>query len=357
MAGLIPRLPHRYRHACKVFGTTPILAHAVDPVNVFNCDTEGESTAYNWRYSTELAGLGHLSVAIDSQQLVLGQTAHLAIEINGLSPVTTIHSITANFVQTTTIVSCPAKYSTGRAIPPKDSEIRLDVTEKYELYTYGTSWARMPGRIRPYRGSYLWRGSDAERYVTDVFGKEVLLVDRSSEDGFAVSTALTLPSPVVGTHPTDTRENPAFSTVSHHLEVQVQYSILGQGLRGEALSSDDSEAMEGSVRTWTLEKALQIHSDLSSVTSTAAPPYSPSHAPSQSYPADLDINPKSLSSPWSISLGWTKATLMRPVKVSPEELKKRTRQHWEETSGMCACFENGHARDSVETSETIIPVK
>jgi hypothetical protein len=300
-----------------------------------------------------MAATGRLSVAIDSQQFTLGQTADLAIDITGLSPITTIHSIAVNLFQNSTIATCPSKFSTGRAVLPKDIDIRSELTEKYELYTYGTAWSRMPGRIRPWRGSHVWRGSGAGDLVTGVLEKEDLLLDRSGEDGFGISTTLTLPSPVIGAHPTDLRDNPAFSTISHHLAIQFEYSILGRDSRGEPLSHTSDETIEGSVRTWTLEKVVQIHSDLSSATFTAAPPYSPDDISPRSCEAGPFINPKSIESPWSISLGWTKATLMRPVKVQQDEMKKRTRQHWEETSGMCACFAESNVRDYRVTYETM----
>jgi hypothetical protein len=351
-AGLVGRLRPSRGHASKVFGTISILAQDATPIYVSNCDPEEEGTAYSWRYSTSLAKIGHLSVAIDSPQFTLGQTADLAIDITGLSPITTIHSITVNLVQTSTIATCPSKFTTERAAPPKDIEIRSELTEEYQLYTYGTAWSRMPGRTRPWRGSYVWRRSEAGHLVTEVSEMEDHPLDRSAEDGFGLSTTLTLPSPVIGAHPTDVRDNPAFSTVSHHLAIQFEYSILGQDSRGEPLSPKGSEVMEGSVRSWTLEKAVQVHSDLSAATFTAAPPYCPNDISPRSCQAGPDINPKSIESPWSISLGWTKATLMRPVNVQPDELKKRTRRHWEETSGMCACFAKSNVRGGSESHET-----
>jgi hypothetical protein len=326
----------------SVFGPTPILARTVEPVNVFSCGTEDGDTIYNWRYSSEMDGLGDLAVALDSRQFTLGGSADLSIDLTALSPSTTIHSITASLVQTTTRPACPFKYSAAKCIPVDAEEGNTELLDKYQPYSYGTSWSRMPGRIRPYHGSYIWRGAEGMGYIRDSMGDIDLLVDRSHPDGFGLSTTLSLPSPIIGAHPTTVDDNPAFATIAHHLELQFEYSVLNQDIRGEPLSSDDSEPMEGSVRTWTLEKSLHIHSDLSSATSTAAPPYSPSPTllGCHTRGLELDMVLKSTKALRYISLGMTKATLMRPVAVNQKDLQKATKRHWEETAGMCACFDN-----------------
>ena len=325
----------------SVFDSTPTLAHAVEPVNLFNCGTEEGDTVYNWRYSSEKDGLGHLAVALESQQFTLGGSAKLSIDLTALSPSTTIHSITASLVQTTAKPSCLSKYSAGSGVPVEFGEASEELLDKYQLYSYGISWSRMPGRPRPLHGSYIWRGAEAMQYIADSIDPNDSIVDRSHPDGFGLATTLSLPSPIFGAHPTTVDDNPAFSTIAHHLELQLEYSVLDQDIRGDPLCSNDSEPMEGSVRTWTLEKSLQIHSDLSSAMSTPPPPYlytqNLSHLQaSDSKPTTALRSTKALR---YISLGMTKATLMRPVAVNAVELERATRRHWEETAGMCACFD------------------
>ena len=325
----------------SVFDSTPTLAHAIEPVNLFTCRSEEGATVYSWRYASEMEGLGHLAVALDSQQFTLGGSVDFSIDLTALSPSTTIHSITASLVQATTKSTCPSNYFAGKGISVEGGGGSTELLDKYQLYSYGTSWSRMPGRIRPPHGSYIWRGAEGMGYVRDSLGGNDLRVDRSHPDGFGLFATLSLPSPIIGAHPTTVDDNPAFSTIAHHLELQLEYSVLNQDIRGDPLCSNDSEPMEGSVRTWTLEKSLQIHSDLSSATSTPPPPYlytqNLSHLQaSDSKPTTALRSTKALR---YISLGMTKATLMRPVAVNAVELERATRRHWEETAGMCACFD------------------
>jgi hypothetical protein len=326
----------------SVFGPAPTLARAIEPINVFSCGTEDGDTIYNWRYLTEMNGLGHLAVALESQQFTLGGYVDLSLDLTALSPSTTIHSITTSLVQAMTRPTCPSKYSAGKGIHGEIEEGSEELLDKYQLYSCGTSWSRMPGRPRPLHGSYIWRGAEALQYITDSIGRDDLVFDRSHPDGFGLSTTLSLPSPIIGAHPTTVDDNPVFSTIAHHLELQFEYSVLNQDFRGEPLSSNNSEPTEGSVRTWKLEKSLQIHSDLSSATSTAAPPYSPSPTLSccHTRASEPDMVLRSTKALRYISLGMTKATLMRPVAINQEELQKATNSHWEETAGMCACFDS-----------------
>jgi hypothetical protein len=324
------------------FGPAPTLARAIEPINVFSCGTDDGDTIYSWRYLTEMNGLGHLAVALESQQFTLGGYVDLSLDLTALSPSTTIHSITASLVQSTTGPTCPSKYSAEKGIPVDVAEGSAELLDKYQLHSYGTSWSRMPGRIRPFHGSYIWRGAEGVEYVRNSMGDKDLLVDRLHPDGFGLSTTLLLPSPIIGAHPTTVDENPAFSTIAHHLELQFEYSILNQDIRGDLISINDSEPTEGSVRTWTLEKSLQIYSDLSSATSSAAPPYSPSPTLPccHTRASEPDLVLRSTKALRYISVGMTKATLMRPVAINQEELQKATKRHWDGTAGMCACFDS-----------------
>jgi hypothetical protein len=169
-----------------------------------------------------------------------------------------------------------------------------------------------------------------------------------------MTTTVVLPSPIIGAHPTTSTSDSAFSSIDHHLEFRFEYSVLGQDVHGNPLSGDGWERMEGSVRTWTLEKEVQIHSDLSHVISTAAPAYSPKAdclAVLSAPKLDMDLELDSIKARRSISLGWTSATLMRPVAVNQVELDRDTRRHWEKTSGLCACFERSSSSDDDRLEE------
>jgi hypothetical protein len=147
-----------------------------------------------------------------------------------------------------------------------------------------------------------------------------------------MTTTVVLPSPIIGAHPTTSTSDSAFSSIDHHLEFRFEYSV----------------------RTWTLEKEVQIHSDLSRVISTAAPAYSPKAdclAVLSAPKLDMDLELDSIKARRSISLGWTSATLMRPVAVNQVELDRDTRRHWEKTSGLCACFERSSSSDDDRLEE------
>ena len=299
-------------------------------------------TALNWQHSKAMAEIGHLAVTLDSEQFILGRSANLSIDVTRLSPFTTVHSVSTSLIQTTAQATCPSKYTVAGAISCKDLDDRTRLSDKYELYTVGPSVGpRMAGRHRPSRSSYVWRGHEATCHDLQVPGERCVPIDRSYNDGFGISAILSLPSPIIGAQPTTINENPAFSTISHHLEIEVDYSILNQDSNGETLFDPDSAPPEGPIRIWKLRYDLENQSDLSSATTTAAPPYSYNEKSSPRCRASFDPTAEleSTKARRLLSLGWTTATLMRPVAMSRSELQESTTRHWEETAGMCACFD------------------
>jgi hypothetical protein len=197
----------------------------------------------------------------------------------------------------------------------------------------------MPGRKRPGPGAYLWRGLEASQYITEIPGQQQVAVDRSHDDGFGISTTLSLPSPIIGANPTTVRDNPALSTISHFLEIHFDYSILDQEIHGNLLHDTDPAPEEGLIRSWKSRKWLDVHSDLSSATISAAPSYSDEKSMPPRCGLDFDSNHvlESTKARHFISLSRT-STMMRPVRVDPDQLQHSIREHWKEMAGMCACF-------------------
>lgn len=355
LSSLASSLVPRKTHAPEVFDSTPILAHVSSPLTVFSCDTDEGTTAYSFEYATDMDGLGDLKLSINSQQvshlvvagpidcltlqLVLGQTAAVHIDVSGLSPKTTIHTVNIDLVQTTKNASCPSKYSSSPSIS-SETGLPDEVIDSFQLHSFGIPWPFMHTRPRPYRGSYVWRGAEAAKYTSDRLTLGDLRADRNCDDGFGLSTTLTLPSPIIGAMATSTSCDPAFSTISHHLDVKFTYSILDQGTGGTSLArSADQEPQEGSIRTWTLEKALVVHSDLSSATATAAPPYASAGATTHHCIVEPIMDLKSTKAARLTSLGSLRKTYMRPVRMNENDLRTRTKRHWDETGGLCACFD------------------
>lgn len=195
-------------------------------------------------------------------------------------------------------------------------------------------------RPRPYRGSYIWRGEEAAKYTSDKLGFGDLQADRTHLDGFGQTTTISIPSPIIGAMATSTTCDPAFATVSHHLDVKFTYSILDQGTGGTPLPrSLDGLPLEGQIRSWALEKTLEIHSDLSSATATAAPPYSPADATTHHCIVEPSMDLKSTKAHRSTSYGVLSNTYLRPVRMDDDDLRRRTQKHWDETGGLCACFD------------------
>lgn len=288
-------------------------------------------------------GLGILDLGVSSQHMVLGHHADLTVDLSALSPSTTIHSISTTLLQTTGIAQCPSKYSSSAAILSDTYEGRTEMLDRFELHSHGISWARMAGRARPYRGAYVWRGTEASVYTTVAMGSNDLPVDRHHPDGFGLSARLDIPSPIIGALPSTTHIDPAFASTSHLLVTRIEYSVLGEDVQGQPLPTDEEgRPVEGSVRSWLLEKEIELHSDLSLATSTATPAYSPSPPakPVLDRTTEPSIDCASIQLPRSVSLGWTKATMMRHVYTKEADLLVATRRHWEETGGLCACFKS-----------------
>ena len=246
--------------------------------------------------------------------------------------------MTVNLVQITKEAICPSKYSSSPA-PFSDEQASDEVIDSFQLHTSGIPWPFMHNRPRPYRGSYIWRGSEAAEYTSERLGMGDLQADTLGDNGLELSTVLTMPSPIIGAMATTTGCDPAFATISHHLDITFSYSILGLGSGGHPLSLKDGEPEEGVVRTWTLEKSLDIHSDLSSATATAAPPYSSAVETTDHCISEPVMDLKSTKAYRSTSLGQTRTMWMRPVRMTEKDLRARTQQHWDETGGLCACFD------------------
>jgi hypothetical protein len=272
-------------------------------------------------------------------QLVLGQTAHLHVDVSGLSSHTTIHNMTVNLIQTTKEALCPSKHSSSSSVSPED-HVSEEVLDSFQLHTFGIPWPFMHTRPRPYRGSYIWRGSEAANYTSELWGMDDLQADKATDDGFELSTVLTIPSPIIGAMATTSGCDPAFATISHHLDIRFSYSILGIGSDGNPLPSDPGvPPSEGSVRSWTLEKALEIHSDLSSATATAAPPYSSKAETTHHCISRPKMDLVSTNAHRSTSRGLLSTSPLRPVRMDEAERRARTQRHWDETGGLCACFD------------------
>lgn len=253
--------------------------------------------------------------------------------------------MTVNLIQITKEAICPSKHSLSSSASPED-HVSEEVIDSFQLHTFGIPWPFMHTRPRPYRGSYIWRGSEAAKYTSELWGMNDLQADRATEDGFELSTVLTIPSPIIGAMATANGCDPAFATISHQLDIRFSYSILDIGSDGNPLPSEPgAPPSEGSVRGWTLEKALEIHSDLSSATATAAPPYS-SRAETTHH---CITEPTSITEPTmdlvstkahrSTSRGQLPTSPLRPVRMDEAERRARTQRHWDETGGLCACFD------------------
>lgn len=255
------------------------------------------------------------------------------MEVSGLSPKITIHNIVVNLVQTTNIATCPSKYSSCSAISSDDQQ-QQEVTDVYQLYSLGVPWPFLHTRPRPYRGSYVWRGAEAANYTSERLGLNDLQADCLRDDGFDLTTTLSIPSPIIGAMSTSTSCDPAFATVSHQLDVRFAYSTL------QDAADDSLEPAEGPARTWTIEKSLEIHSDLSSATATAAPPYAEVDATTHHCIVTPRMDLASTKAHRSTSLGsLTIGRYMRPVRMNETDLRARTQRHWDETGGLCACFD------------------
>lgn len=281
-------------------------------------------------------------------QMVLGGAASLNVEVLGLSPKTTVHNITISLVQLTKKATSPSKYSsTSSSSVSLEDQSSDEVVDGFQLHTFGVPWPFMHTRPRPYRGSYIWRGAEAGGYTTDRLGLKDLQADRITDNGFELSTILTIPSPIIGAMASTTGCDPAFATVSHRLDVRVSYSVLGLGPGGIPLDRVDDEPLsEGVVRNWTLEKSLDIHSDLSSATATAAPPYLTEEETTHHCISVLpDLNLRSTKAYRSTSLWTTRIRWMYPVRITEADLRERTQRHWDETGGLCACFNQSERCD------------
>jgi hypothetical protein len=335
----------------EIFSSIPLLAHSSTPVTIFQCDTEPEDTAYYWQHFSYMGGIGKLSLNINSQHLMLGQHSNVTLDLTALSPATTIHTVSVFLVQTTTaastIPSAVSRSSTNVAYGG-----RIEMIDSFQIYSHGMSWAKMAGRARPTRRSYVWRGQEASLYTKEVLGGSDLPLDRAHGDGFGLSSYLTMPSPIIGAHPSTARVDLNLATIAHILVFRFDYSILGEDAQGQPLPTDDEGLpVEGSVRSWSLEKEIHIHSDLLLAVATAAPLYPVSKQSNSPFQSSTSM--PSSRVPRSVSLGVTRGTMMRQVYTKEKELVVAARRHWDETAGVCACFHDLPGCDWVDEGRVV----
>jgi len=140
-----------------------------------------------------------------------------------------------------------------------------------------------------------------------------------------------LPSPVIGALPTATSEYETISTVTHSLEVTVRYSSRSVG--------------PGLPKVWTSGRTIVVESDIVSNQSKPPPAYTKRDKKGiRSAKPVNDIVATKLQR-WT-SVHFLDRVWMRPVKLAPDLLKKSTEKHWEDTKGLCRCFDSRDAPTS-----------
>ena len=311
----------------------------------------------------------------------MGGILDVALSLEDIPPQATLHAIDLALVQETTAsASSPTCNGGSGECSKPDSTL-----DEYILWSEGQAWLTFPGRARPKAGSYLYRGAEARALdvpaqmdsgpgaatassmttfssltpsiTTTVTSKTTTT---ASSEGTTpdpspppFKTRLHLPSPIIGALPTlEVVREGAIATITHTLRLTFHYSLLGQDWSGADLPPDRAGLpIEGAVRTWSLEKEVIMGSDTRNAGQTAPPGHrryapggrpriglEPSLSPRGPVVPSADIARRSSYTPGARANGrkW-----LRGVVLDPETLWRRTREHWEETEGLCECFCDG----------------
>jgi hypothetical protein len=307
----------------------------------------------------------------------------VTISLEDMPPNATLHALDLSLVQETTSHQPPPTIC-GDESPEPDT-----TTDEYALWSVGQAWLTFPGRARPKAGSYVCRGATA--LALDMAGTSAS-TDTSRGPGAysppastikpltpgstsassstsapharppsspvpsptpsppTLKTRLHLPSPIIGALPTLEATPAAIATITHHLRLTFRYSILGQDFNGAALPLDSQgHPVEGAVRSWFLEKQVVVGSDTRNAGQTAPPGYircAPSTRPRIGLEPDDEgpvVPSASIARRTSAALGDARGRRkwMTGVVVDEKTLRRRTREHWVETEGMCECFCDG----------------
>jgi len=162
-----------------------------------------------------------------------------------------------------------------------------------------------------------------DRYTLLVAGSALGTINDGPE--LYLSGDVHLPSPVIGALPTATSSYETISTVTHSLEVTVRYSSR----RGAGSSLP---------KVWTSGRTIVVESDIVSNESKPPPAYTKrDYKGGKSAKPVGDIDATKLQR-WT-SVHFLDRVWMRPVKFAPHLLRKSTEKHWEDTKGLCRCFE------------------
>ncbi|WWD01614.1 hypothetical protein V866_008559 [Kwoniella sp. B9012] len=303
----------------------PILAMSAENVHVYGPKSclDQVSTS-SWSEQSRISSIGmNVSLRSEEQHATLGSPYTIHLTLRNLPPNLTLHGWDVLLYQLT------------QPVKPNESNVVFK-----DIYTIGqrnqsATICRLPGRPRPSIAEYLWRGSEA------------LTVDRDSsasspDPTFAITLHTRLPSPVIGGLPS-CPDGTEYASIQHSLSFMLHYSIIGENMNGDKLGGPRTEA-EGAIRSWIYEKPIHLLSDLHGLAGAPSPVYSTSSPnPKEALPGDFSEMARRFEIPHMVSMTKSKTGFMRPAGVDMERLKVKIQEHWIQTAGLCACFdEPGH---------------
>jgi len=171
-----------------------------------------------------------------------------------------------------------------------------------------------------------------DRYTLMSAGSVHEAKDAINTDTFYhVNSTFHLPSPVIGALATSSpqaKEHP-IARISHTIEVSVHY-----------LRTDSPPGAK--MDLWTGSRSICLESDIPSTHHNPPPPYVKDEQQCASAPPAAAMDPvleiNATKVPRWTSVQFFDHFWMRPVKLEPLVLQRCTRHHWQETGGMCRCF-------------------
>lgn len=235
------------------------------------------------------------------------------------------------------------------------------ILDEFLLFTEGEDHIIVSDGFQHRQGSSLWRGEagriiDSEHRDPDHVAEhpETVYLDDSKASHTASESIerttstmklhrrVRLPSEVNDAHSSSSTLSPALAKVTHRVEIDVIYSILGQDQRGKPITSDNNNgrsAQEGSVR---LVRGL-FEIDLASCSITRSIIQPPS------YPSPAIATPHMTSLHRRLSTAST-VTRMIPTRFSPVMPHTRAfRASNHRTVGSKVIFyEEAHVREALE---------
>ncbi|WRT64404.1 uncharacterized protein IL334_001336 [Kwoniella shivajii] len=329
-------------------------AKTMNSTDILVCESCFDSEyglSFPWENHTEIESVGaKVSISCDSSSMLLGSPANIHLHLHELPPSLIVHGWNMSLIQIT-------------EAPKSSSEHTSSLSVFKEEFLIGKGgdpcYSRLPERTaavlgRPETGAYLWKGPKS-----DAVDDETARGNEAHSSSYDGDLPVRLPSPVIGGTPSYLgREN--YSSVEHRLRLTLFFSVFNQPSQRIPSPSRDSLPETTYITNWDFVRPINVLSDSYYVENTPLPSYSRDSKPffhHEERTKDFDRAKRfdSMLLPRILTIAEFDGRFTRPVAMEPKRLIEAAANHWEETGGLCACFEDHSPESHMDPTAGLVP--